>query len=722
MERHGPNVHSQVLLFDKIYPHMLVMLGVSGISVPVFFYTLIAQKAKDPLSQSSGPNAECLRPTGAISSALDLPYALIVFGSLLLLLTSEALKFVKIIFSSSDGTSSAFLSDREVWRTRTLVIATCFYSLMVFASSIIMQSDQDGDTSDRTRSVDPSEWLTTFLYVYGGQWVVVVPLLIFVSKSMDPLRQSMPVDEVVHGTAAAAGVMFALLSCSLCDDFRKHPIRAVVEKYIHNTPLNIYALRIVLSGVSAILMCRPVLATRRKAIADKLNLPVNHGQLSEQCAAVRTLIFDASSHRAGHSTLLCLLLPILSAVSLYSSARYILFGAAAYHVMALLSVLISMTEALDLFLAPRDYLLEAETSSNHSRREFLRGVFFDLRQPLNTIVMGINLMSTRFRGGSAGDSDAVELMQQSSKQMVEIMNDVLSIQNIDEGGHKVNYERGKVRSALKKMLGVFAEDLRKKNVILVVSVDDCVPRWLIIDRFRIEMVVSEIVSQLISRSDINDTTIRLSATLFDDKDGDMMLQFAVADTCTPLSEEEQWKLFASYSDLIHAGIGAPSLEANYRLSLCKEIVQNAGGEIYSETWSVAADDAGVSSEGNRVIFTFPARRCVESRSELSAKSGVRTIRKKSASEIARTVSTDSGSSGGTTVDRDRTYSGTDSEGEHQQHNGVFETYSADSSVVGIAALASPELLVQQFQGVNVLVVDGQCVPFFIIYCNMSRVS
>ena len=67
-----------------------------------------------------------------------------------------------------------------------------------------------------------------------------------------------------------------------------------------------------------------------------------------------------------------------------------------------------------------------------ARRAFLKYIFHELRSPLNSLSIGIDLLQS---GGAlqGGDVESVVLMKGASLYMTDILNNVLTIQKIEEG-------------------------------------------------------------------------------------------------------------------------------------------------------------------------------------------------------------------------------------------------------------------------------------------------
>jgi signal transduction histidine kinase len=107
---------------------------------------------------------------------------------------------------------------------------------------------------------------------------------------------------------------------------------------------------------------------------------------------------------------------------------------------------IVLDEHLDA-LDPSALDLLTERRANESRRNFLRYVFHEVRVPLNSITMGLHLLSDSEALDEAG-RETVSMMKEASAYMGETLNDVLSIQKIEDGKLELQFDRFLIKNVL----------------------------------------------------------------------------------------------------------------------------------------------------------------------------------------------------------------------------------------------------------------------------------
>jgi signal transduction histidine kinase len=90
---------------------------------------------------------------------------------------------------------------------------------------------------------------------------------------------------------------------------------------------------------------------------------------------------------------------------------------------------------LDLLESARRAVKEENFRSiNEARRNFLKYISHELRSPLNSLTIGIDILENS-EGRTESDLESLGLMKDASSFMSDTLNNVLSIQKIEEGCH-----------------------------------------------------------------------------------------------------------------------------------------------------------------------------------------------------------------------------------------------------------------------------------------------
>ena len=94
---------------------------------------------------------------------------------------------------------------------------------------------------------------------------------------------------------------------------------------------------------------------------------------------------------------------------------------------------VTMDIHFDLLVAARTSLSEEnDRLASESRRAFLKYIFHELRSPLNSLTIGIEILGSSTMRDQQ-DLESLAMMRDASSFMSDTLNDVLSMQKIEEG-------------------------------------------------------------------------------------------------------------------------------------------------------------------------------------------------------------------------------------------------------------------------------------------------
>ena len=144
---------------------------------------------------------------------------------------------------------------------------------------------------------------------------------------------------------------------------------------------------------------------------------------------------------------------------------------------------------------PAFVMLNVEVQANRARRAFLRYVFHEVRVPLNTFAMGVELLADE-----GADEEIVETLRGSCKIMGDTLNDILSLQKIEEGAMKLMYKPFSVREMLQAVFLDLEPMMLDRQVHVSINYKTAIPARLLGDKYRLGHTVRSIVCNAIKFS------------------------------------------------------------------------------------------------------------------------------------------------------------------------------------------------------------------------------
>jgi signal transduction histidine kinase len=260
---------------------------------------------------------------------------------------------------------------------------------------------------------------------------------------------------------------------------------------------------------------------------------------------------------------------------------------------------------------------EDNKRTDEARRSFLKYIFHEIRNPLNSVAMGIEILE-RSENLDSSDIECLLSMKDSALFMTDTLNDVLNMQKIEEGKLELDMAPFDIRASVTKVISTLTSAITYKNMTICQNFETEIPNMVVGDKYRIEHVISNLLGNAIKFSDRQKCiTIKIcrsmeltgaTSTHFITSRFSLLnvsidripLTISVIDEGPGISKDDQKKLFNNFVQIrpntIQQGQGS-----GLGLAICKQIVNLHGGFI------TVKSEEGV---GSTFSFTIPFKKCV----------------------------------------------------------------------------------------------------------------
>jgi len=261
------------------------------------------------------------------------------------------------------------------------------------------------------------------------------------------------------------------------------------------------------------------------------------------------------------------------------------------------TVALDITERKQMETALETAKIQAERA-NAAKSEFLAHMSHDLRTPLNAIVGFSEIMSQQTFGplGEAHYEEYVDLIHQSGRRLVSMVNDILDLSRIESGEYTLDLEEVDLRQVFEAARKRCAPtDINRPDIQLDIGVD-LAPPHIHADERAVSQIVDNLLTNAIKYGG-PDASIRLSWTTGPDGFG----RLQVADTGPGIDPKELRKITQPFVRGGRAGNAGPRVAKPVEgVGLGLSIVSRLA-ELHGATVSIESE----IGKGTAVTVTFP---------------------------------------------------------------------------------------------------------------------
>ena len=218
--------------------------------------------------------------------------------------------------------------------------------------------------------------------------------------------------------------------------------------------------------------------------------------------------------------------------------------------------------------------------ASKAKSQFLSNMSHEIRTPLNGIIGTLQILDTRSL--TRENHDLLDIVQRSSRSLLEIVNSILSISKIEANEVNASNKSFDLWRLVADVLAHYEVQAADKSIDLLVSFDPAMPRIICNDPVKIEQILYNLLSNAMKFTERGSVTLSVNQNVqaVGDASGGSpyCLELGVSDTGIGISEQDQEKIFQPFFQ-VDGSLRRRFMGTGLGLSIVRKLAAVLGGTV-----------------------------------------------------------------------------------------------------------------------------------------------
>lgn len=232
---------------------------------------------------------------------------------------------------------------------------------------------------------------------------------------------------------------------------------------------------------------------------------------------------------------------------------------------------------------------EQAEEANRAKSEFLANMSHEIRTPMNAILGFSEILLNTLQDPTS--REYVQTIMSSGRTLLSLINDLLDLSKIEAGRLELAAESVFLPRLLEDIRQMFIPLVRKKALVLSMSLPPEMPENLLLDEVRLRQILVNLIGNAVKFTSEGEIAIAVDVQPRDAEQLRFDIAISVRDTGIGIAPEDKESIFEAFSQA-HGGSSRQYGGTGLGLAITRRLVELMGGRISLE-----------SEEGRGSLFT-----------------------------------------------------------------------------------------------------------------------